>query len=105
MSRSRRRATCSVDLVLGEKHQVWMSHGDRHYKMRRVTVAGVSPNAPFAGDPGREAKVYGLMFHPEVGAHARRQLIRNLSARSPGLTGDWTMRAFPREAIEKSARR
>src|SRR5437773_3096130 len=35
--------------VLGEKHPVWMSHGDRITKMPPgFTVAGASPNAPFA---------------------------------------------------------
>src|SRR6201747_122136 len=88
---------------LGEKHQVWMSHGDRITKMPPgFTVAGVSPNAPFAVIQDEKRKYYGLMFHPEV-VHTPdgAKLIRNFVRKVAGLTGDWTMRAFREEAIEK----
>jgi GMP synthase (glutamine-hydrolysing) len=87
----------------GEKHQVWMSHGDRITKMPPgFAVAGVSSNAPFAVIQDEKRKYYGLMFHPEVvhtpdGAKLLRNFVRNVA----GLTGDWTMRAFREEAIEK----
>src|ERR1700751_5773216 len=87
----------------GEKHQVWMSHGDRITKMPPVfTVAGVSPNAPFAVIQDEKRKYYGLMFHPEV-VHTPdgAKLIRNFVRKVAGLAGDWTMRAFREEAIEK----
>src|ERR1700749_1713128 len=88
---------------MGEKHPVWMSHGDRITKMPPgFAVAGVSPNAPFAIIQDEKRKYYGLMFHPEVvhtpdGAKLIRNFVRNVA----GLTGDWTMRAFREEAIEK----
>ncbi|WP_298106027.1 glutamine-hydrolyzing GMP synthase [Bradyrhizobium sp.] len=90
----------------GEKHPVWMSHGDRITKMPPgFVVAGVSPNAPFAVIQDEKRKYYGLMFHPEVvhtpdGAKLLRNFVRNVA----GLTGDWTMRAFREEAIEKIRR-
>jgi GMP synthase (glutamine-hydrolysing) len=87
----------------GEKHPVWMSHGDRITKMPPgFTVAGVSPNAPFAVIQDEKRKYYGLMFHPEV-VHTPdgAKLIRNFVRKVAGLTGDWTMRAFREEAIEK----
>src|SRR2546425_13371139 len=42
------------------------------------------------------------MFHPEV-VHTPdgAKLIRNFVRKVAGLTGDWTMRAFRDEAIEK----
>src|SRR6202161_4224512 len=88
---------------MGERHPVWMSHGDRITKMPPgFTVAGVSPNAPFAVIQDEKRKYYGLMFHPE-GVHtpdgAKR--ILNFVRKVSGLTGDWTMRAFREEAIEK----
>jgi GMP synthase (glutamine-hydrolysing) len=92
-------ATWSV----GERHAVWMSHGDRITKMPPgFVVAGVSANAPFAVIQDEKRKYYGLMFHPEVvhtpdGARLIRNFVRNVA----GLTGDWTMRAFREEAIEK----
>ena len=88
---------------MGEKHPVWMSHGDRITKMPPgFTVAGVSPNAPFAVIQDEKRKYYGLMFHPEV-VHTPdgAKLIRNFVRKVAGLTGDWTMRAFREEAIEK----
>jgi GMP synthase (glutamine-hydrolysing) len=87
----------------GEKHPVWMSHGDRITKMPPgFMVAGVSPNAPFAVIQDEKRKYYGLMFHPEV-VHTPdgAKLIRNFVRKVAGLTGDWTMRAFREEAIEK----
>jgi GMP synthase (glutamine-hydrolysing) len=66
------------------------------------TVAGVSPNAPFAVIQDEKRRYYGLMFHPEV-VHTPdgAKLIRNFVRKVAGLTGDWTMRAFREEAIEK----
>jgi GMP synthase (glutamine-hydrolysing) len=92
-------ATWSV----GERHPVWMSHGDRITRMPPgFVVAGVSGNAPFAVIQDEKRKYYGLMFHPEV-VHTPdgARLIRNFVRKVSGLTGDWTMRAFREEAIEK----
>src|SRR5260370_41074298 len=86
---------------IGERHQVWMSHGDRIPKMPPgFVVAGVSPNAPFAVIQDEKRKYYGLMFHPEV-VHTPdgAKLIRNFVRKVAGLAGDWTMRAFREEAI------
>src|SRR5881396_670652 len=88
---------------MGERHPVWMSHGDRITKMPPgFVVAGVSPNAPFAVIQDEKRRYYGLMFHPEV-VHTPdgAKLIRNFVRKVAGLTGDWTMRAFREEAIEK----
>ncbi len=88
---------------IGERHQVWMSHGDRITKMPPgFIVAGVSANAPFAVIQDEKRKYYGLMFHPEV-VHTPdgAKLIRNFVRKVAGLAGDWTMRAFREEAIEK----
>src|ERR1700674_2517880 len=88
---------------MGERHPVWMSHGDRITRMPPgFIVAGVSPNAPFAVIQDEKRKYYGLMFHPEV-VHTPdgAKLIRNFVRKVAGFTGDWTMRAFREEAIEK----
>ena len=65
-------------------------------------MLGISPNAPISiiGDDAR--KFYATQFHLEVmhtphGAALIRNFVRNIA----GLTGDWTMRAFKDEAIEK----
>src|SRR5438045_1223133 len=88
---------------VGERHLVWMSHGDRITQMPPgFVVAGVSANAPFAVIQDEKRKYYGLMFHPEV-VHTPdgAKLLRNFVRKVAGLTGDWTMRAFREEAIEK----
>src|ERR1700716_4565031 len=89
---------------LGERHPVWMSHGDRITQMPPgFVVAGVSPNAPFAIIQDEKRRYYGLMFHPEV-VHTPdgAKLLRNFVRKVAGLTGDWTIRAFREGAIEKT---
>ncbi len=91
---------------VGEKHPVWMSHGDRITRMPPgFVVAGVSPNAPFAVIQDEKRKYYGLMFHPEV-VHTPdgAKLIRNFVRKIAGAKGDWTMRAFKDESIDKIRR-
>jgi GMP synthase (glutamine-hydrolysing) len=87
----------------GERYPVWMSHGDRVTRLPEgFRVLGTSANAPIAmiGDDAR--KFYAVQFHLEV-VHTPHgaALIRNFVRRIAGLTGDWTMRAFKDEAIEK----
>jgi GMP synthase (glutamine-hydrolysing) len=90
----------------GEKYPVWMSHGDRVTKLPEgFKVLGVSPNAPIAiiGDDAR--KFYATQFHLEV-MHTPHgaALLRNFVRKVAGLSGDWTMRAFKDEAIDKIRR-
>jgi GMP synthase (glutamine-hydrolysing) len=87
----------------GERYPVWMSHGDRVTKLPAgFRVLGTSPNAPIAmiGDDAR--KFYAVQFHLEV-VHTPQgvALIRNFVRKIVGARGDWTMRAFKDEAIEK----
>jgi GMP synthase (glutamine-hydrolysing) len=87
----------------GEKYPVWMSHGDRVTKLPEgFRVLGTSPNAPIAmiGDDAR--KFYAVQFHLEV-MHTPNgaAILRNFVRKIVGASGDWTMRAFRDEAIEK----
>jgi GMP synthase (glutamine-hydrolysing) len=65
-------------------------------------VLGRAPNSPIAiiGDDAR--KFYATQFHLEV-MHTPHgaALLRNFVRKVAGLAGDWTMRAFKEEAIEK----
>ena len=87
----------------GGKYPVWMSHGDRVTRLPEgFEVIGVSNNAPFAAIADEKRKFYAVQFHPEVmhtpnGAALLRNFVRKIS----GATGDWTMRAFKDEAIDK----
>ncbi len=87
----------------GGKYDVWMSHGDRVTKLpagfRAVAQAPGSPISVIADDT---RKFYAMQFHPEV-VHTPdgAKLLCNFVRKVAGLTGDWTMRAFREEAIEK----
>jgi GMP synthase (glutamine-hydrolysing) len=87
----------------GQKYPVWMSHGDRVTRLpdgfRAVAKA---PNAPIAVIADDKRKFYAAQFHLEV-VHTPHgaALIRNFVRKVAGLTGDWTMRAFKDEAIDK----
>jgi GMP synthase (glutamine-hydrolysing) len=88
---------------VGERYPVWMSHGDRVTKLPKgFEITGTSANAPIAmiSDEGR--KFYATQFHLEV-MHTPHgaALLRNFVRRIAGCRGDWTMRAFKDEAIEK----
>ena len=87
----------------GERYPVWMSHGDRVTKLPEgFHAVGVSENAPFAVVANEERRYYGVQFHPEV-VHTPHGalLIRNFVRDIAGCAGDWTMKAFREEAIER----
>ncbi len=80
----------------GERHQVWMSHGDRieAFPPTFRTVA-TSEGAPFAATADDQRRLYGVQFHPEV-VHTPdgARLIANFVRHVCGLAGDWTMAEF-----------
>src|SRR5947209_1938863 len=90
----------------GERYPVWMSHGDRVTRLPEgFRVIGTSPNAPISMIADEERHFYATQFHLEVvhtphGAALIRNFVRNIA----GCSGDWTMRAFKEEAIEKIRR-
>ncbi|MEA2953375.1 MAG: hypothetical protein QOJ96_2895 [Alphaproteobacteria bacterium] len=87
----------------GEKYPVWMSHGDRVTKLPDgFHAVGSAPNAPIAMIADDKRKFYATQFHLEV-VHTPQgaALLRNFVRHIAGARGDWTMRAFKDEAIEK----
>ena len=88
---------------VGERYPVWMSHGDRVTKLPEgFEVTGKAPNSPIAMIADEKRKFYATQFHLEV-MHTPHgaALLRNFVRRIAGCRGDWTMRAFKEEAIEK----
>ncbi len=86
----------------GEKHQVWMSHGDRVVVLPKgFKVIGVSEGAPYAMVADEARGFYGVQFHPEV-MHTPdgAKLLANFVKRICGCAGDWTMAAFRQQAVE-----
>src|ERR687897_2878296 len=87
----------------GERYPVWMSHGDRVTRLPPgFEVIGQSENAPFAAVADETRHFYAVQFHPEV-VHTPHgaALLRNFVRRIAGAKGDWTMKAFRAEAIER----
>ncbi len=82
--------------AVGERHQVWMSHGDKVTRFAPgFEIVATSDGAPFAVIADEARKYYGTQFHPEV-AHTPdgAKLIANFVHRVCGLKGDWTMAAY-----------
>jgi len=91
---------------VGQRYPVWMSHGDRVTKPPDSFIAtGTSANAPIAMIADDKRKFYATQFHLEV-VHTPHgaALLRNFVRKVAGCTGDWTMRAFKLEAIDKIRR-
>src|SRR5688500_194183 len=80
----------------GERHQVWMSHGDRVEKLPDgFKVVAQSEGAPYAIATDEDRRFFSLMFHPEV-VHTPDggKLLANFVRHVCGLAGDWTMAEF-----------
>ncbi len=89
--------------TVGDRDQVWMSHGDRVESLPEGFHAiAVSEGAPFAAIADEARRFYGLQFHPEV-VHTPRgaDILRNFTHRIAGCRGDWTMARFREAEIEK----
>jgi GMP synthase (glutamine-hydrolysing) len=87
----------------GEKHQVWMSHGDRVTALPQgfKTVA-VSEGAPFAAIADEHRQFYATQFHLEV-VHTPdgAKLLKNFVIDICGCKGNWSMKHFKDEMIHR----
>ena len=65
-------------------------------------VVATSANAPIAAMADPSARLYALLFHPEV-VHTERglEILRNFAYGVCGCTGDWTMASFVEEATAR----
>ncbi len=81
---------------VGEKHQVWMSHGDRVERLPDgFSIVARSEGAPYAIATDEARRFYSMMFHPEV-VHTPDggKLLANFARHICGCSGEWTMGAF-----------
>ena len=86
---------------VGERHQVWMSHGDKVTRFAAgFRIVATSDGAPFALIADDERRYYGTQFHPEV-FHTPdgSKLLANFVRHVCGCAGDWTMAEFRRTKI------
>jgi GMP synthase (glutamine-hydrolysing) len=86
---------------VGERHQVWMSHGDKVTRFAKgFEIVATSDGAPFAVIADEARRYYGTQFHPEV-VHTPdgAKLIANFVRHVCGLAGDWTMAEFRKTKI------
>jgi GMP synthase (glutamine-hydrolysing) len=80
----------------GERHQVWMSHGDHVDRMPDgFEEVAVSEGAPLAAIANEARRLYGVQFHPEV-VHTPDggRLLGNFVRRVCGASGAWSMADF-----------
>jgi GMP synthase (glutamine-hydrolysing) len=88
---------------VGERHQVWMSHGDKVTRFAPgFRIVATSDGAPFALIANDEKRYYGTQFHPEV-VHTPdgARLIANFVRHVCGCAGDWTMAEFRATKIKE----
>jgi GMP synthase (glutamine-hydrolysing) len=81
---------------VSERHQVWMSHGDRVEALPEgFSVVASSEGAPYAVATDESRRFFSLMFHPEV-VHTPDggKLLANFVRHVCGLPGDWTMAEY-----------
>ncbi len=87
---------------LGERTQVWMSHGDRVSDLPDAVIHLASTdNAPLAAFAYPERNLYGVQFHPEV-HHTPRgsEVIANFVFQICKCDPDWTAGHFIAEHVE-----
>ena len=80
----------------GERHQVWMSHGDKVDALPPGFVpVAISEGAPYAVVADEARRFYGVQFHPEV-VHTPDggRLLANFVRHVCGCAGDWTMAEY-----------
>ena len=88
---------------LGDREQVWMSHGDKITAIPPgFEVVATSEGSPFAAIADEARRFYGIQFHAEV-AHTPHgaAMLKNFTHRIAGFTSDWTMANFRREMVAR----
>jgi GMP synthase (glutamine-hydrolysing) len=87
---------------LERRETVWMSHGDRiREPPAGFCVAAATTAAPVVAFEHREARLYGIQFHPEV-SHtvSGGDLLRNFLYEICGAAGDWRMASVLEETVD-----
>ncbi|MCW5626370.1 MAG: glutamine-hydrolyzing GMP synthase, partial [Burkholderiales bacterium] len=88
---------------VGERHQVWMSHGDKVTALPPgFKLMASTPSCPIAGIADETRGYYGVQFHPEVTHTVQgRALIERFVLGIAGAKPDWVMGDHIVEAVQK----
>ena len=81
----------------------WMSHTDRVTALPAgFEVLAATQSCPFTAFGDLKKKIYGVQFHPEV-VHSEygNKLLENFLYEVCGAHGDWTMKGFVAEQVQK----
>jgi GMP synthase (glutamine-hydrolysing) len=83
--------------------RVWASHGDYVTAAPAgFSVTATSDSVPVAAMEDASRRLYGLLFHPEVGhTEGGLEILRRFAFDVCGCTGDWTMHSFVDEATAR----
>jgi GMP synthase (glutamine-hydrolysing) len=87
----------------GEKHQVWMSHGDRVTAIPPgFKAVATSDGAPYAAIADEKRQFYATQFHMEV-VHTPdgARLLKNFVIDICGARGNWTMKSFKDDMVHR----
>src|SRR5947199_2989645 len=88
---------------LGNQLDVWNSHGDEVTALPEgFRVGGTTEGCDFAAVEGRQRKLYGLQFHPEVARTPRgREIPQRFTFHIRRCAMCWTMGSFIEEACDR----
>ncbi len=87
----------------GEEIEAWMSHGDRiEILPEGFEVIGHSKDSPVGAIRGKDGRIFGLQFHPEVHHTPRgKEIIRNFLYEVCRVRGLWEMGSFIEKTVEE----
>ncbi|MFC1606646.1 glutamine-hydrolyzing GMP synthase [Candidatus Latescibacterota bacterium] len=88
---------------IGDKEQVWMSHGDSvATPPDGFSVIGMTDDCPVAAMSDEKRKLYGMQFHPEVtDTPSGDRILSNFLWKICGVKKNWSMETYIEEKMKE----